>query len=102
MAKRAKGRTTQPGAHSGRVLRWDGSEEFPGTVFAHFSHIQMEGYRTLWVPKTPSPHAAWEYSRISPLSRSLRRTRIPVTSAGGWMRPAGGFCCNERCGRCMS
>src|SRR5450755_1867992 len=58
--------------------------------------------RAMWVPKTLSPHATWEYSRISPLSRSRRRPRIPVTSAGGWMRPAGGFCCNERCGRCMS
>jgi CspA family cold shock protein len=55
MAKRVKGRTNGPGVHSGRVLRWDddegwgvlGSDEFPGTVFAHFSHIQMEGYRTL-------------------------------------------------------
>jgi hypothetical protein len=58
--------------------------------------------RAMWVPKTLSPYATWEYSRISPLSRSRRRTRIPVTSAGGWMRPARGFCCNERCGRCMS
>lgn len=55
MAKRAKGRTTGSGVHSGRVLQWDddegwgvlGSDEFPGTVFAHFSHIQIEGYRTL-------------------------------------------------------
>ena len=55
MAKRIKGRMTEPGVHSGRVLRWDddegwgvlGSDEFPGTVFAHFSHLQMEGYWTL-------------------------------------------------------
>jgi len=55
MAKRAKGRTTGPAAHCGRVLRWDddegwgvlGSDEFAGTAFAHFSHIRMEGYRTV-------------------------------------------------------
>ena len=40
MAKRPRG-TTQPGAHFGRVLRWDGSEEFTGTVFAHFFHMAL-------------------------------------------------------------
>jgi cold shock protein len=51
----AKRRASQAGVHSGRVLRWDDdegwgvlvSDEFPGTVFAHFSHIEAEGYRTL-------------------------------------------------------
>ena len=53
----AKRRTSRPKAHFGRVLRWDddegwgvlGSDEFAGTVFAHFSQIEMDGYRTLTV-----------------------------------------------------
>ena len=57
------------------------------------------GGRSLRVPITLSPYATWEYSWIRPPSRSRRRTRIPVTSAGGSARPAGGFCCNDRCGR---
>ena len=46
-----------------------------------------------------SPHATWEYSWIRPPSRSRRRTRMPVTLTGGSARPAGGSCCNARCGR---
>jgi len=42
-------------ANAGRVLRWDDdegwgvlvSDEIPGTVFAHFSVIEGDGYRTL-------------------------------------------------------
>lgn len=36
-------------------------------------HIQAD--RSLWVPIILSPHATWSYSRISPPSRSRRRTR---------------------------
>jgi len=53
----------------------------------------------LWVPKTLSAHATWAYSRIKPPSRSRRRTRMSVTSAGGCARPAGGFCSRTRCGQ---
>jgi hypothetical protein len=38
-------------------------------------------------PKTVSLYATWAYSRIRPPSRSRHRTRIPVTSAGGCVRP---------------
>jgi CspA family cold shock protein len=65
MAKRAKGRTTGSGVHSGRVLQWDDDEgwgvfgfrRFPGTAFAHFSDIQIEGYRIL----TPGQAVEFEY-----------------------------------------
>jgi hypothetical protein len=60
------------------------------------------GYSIVWVPETVSPHATCVYSWIRPPSRSRRRTRILVTSAGGCARPAGGFCCSARCGRCVS
>jgi hypothetical protein len=87
---------------------WPGSARVPGWSAgcsrggcARWTLIRRRCRRRVWVPKTLSPHAAWEYSRISPLSRSRRRTRMPVTSAAGWMRPAGGFCCSERCGRCV-
>jgi hypothetical protein len=43
--------------------------------------------RAVWAPKTLSHHATCEYSWISPPSRSRRKTRIPVTSAGGCTRP---------------
>jgi hypothetical protein len=48
-----------------------------------------------------SPYATWAYSWIRPPSRSRRRTRIPVTSAGGCARPAGGSCCSAQRGRWM-
>jgi hypothetical protein len=47
----------------------------------------------VWVPETVSAYAPWAYSWIRPPSRSLRTTRIPVTCAGRFARPAGGFCC---------
>ena len=56
--------------------------------------------RSLWVPKTLSPYATWEYSRIRPPRRSRRRTRTFAPRAGGCGRPAGGLCCGARCGRC--
>jgi hypothetical protein len=34
----------------------------------------------VWVPKTVSPYATWEYSWIRPPSLSLRTIRIPVIS----------------------
>lgn len=51
----------------GRVLSWDEdegwgvlvSDEFSGTVFAHFSHIQAEGYRTL----APGQTVEFDYDR---------------------------------------
>lgn len=54
-----------PGTCSGQVLRWDDDEgwgvlandEVPGTVFAHFAHIQMDGYRSL----TPGQRVEFAY-----------------------------------------
>jgi hypothetical protein len=45
---------------------------------------------TVWVPKMLSRYATCAYSWIRLPSRSLRRTRIPVTSPGERARPAGG------------
>ena len=33
------------------------SDEIPGTIFAHFAHIQMDGYRTL----TPGQKVEFAY-----------------------------------------
>ncbi len=53
----------------------------------------------VWVPEALSPYATCAYSWIEPLSRSRRRTYMPVPSAGGCARPAGEFCGSVRCGR---
>ena len=50
--------------------------------------------------ENPVAYATWAYSWIKPPRRSRRRTRIPGTSAGGCVRPAGGSCCSARCGLC--
>ena len=49
--------------------------------------------------KLRHPYAAWEYSRIRPPRRSLRRTRKLRSRQAGAGRPDGGHCCNVRCGR---
>ena len=56
---------------------------------------------SLWVPNTVSPHATWAYSRSRPPGLSRRRTRILVAAGVGSWRPAGGFWCSARCGRCV-
>ena len=61
----------------------------------------LPGALLLWVPNTVSPHATWEYSWIRPPSRSCRRTRILVPTAGRSWCPAGGFWCSVRWGRCV-
>jgi Transposase, Mutator family len=62
--------------------------------------LARELNKTLWVPVIVSRYATCEYSWIRPPRRSRRRTRILVTSASGWTRPAGGLCCSARWGLC--
>ena len=54
----------------------------------------------LWVPGIRPPQAAWEYSWISPLSRSRRMTLPAGTTTAGSPGPSGGACPRARCGRC--
>ncbi len=74
-----------------------------GGMHAYFTGSGQHNSRlpSLWVPNTVSPHATWAYSWIRPPSLSRRMTRIFVTAAGGLARPAGGFWCSVRWGRCV-
>jgi transcriptional regulator with XRE-family HTH domain len=76
----------------GAISRIENGKRPPTELFAQMCD--------LWVPKTLSPYATWEYSWIRPPSRSRRRTRTSAPDAGGRGRPAGGLCCSARCGRC--
>jgi hypothetical protein len=51
--------------------------------FAEANHIPVVRLRAAdaqlrWVPIVPAPHAACEYSRVRPPSRSRLQTRAPV------------------------
>jgi CspA family cold shock protein len=69
----------------GRVLRWDDdegwgvlvSDEVSGTVFAHFAHIQMDGYRSL---------AA---GQVVEFAYEPGRGQDGCDHAAVWVRPAG-------------
>ncbi len=82
MARRRKGR---PGVHAGRVLRWDDDEgwgvltsgEVAGTVFAHFSAIEMDGYRAL----TPGQEVEF--------TCEPGRGQDGCDHTASWVRPAG-------------
>lgn len=63
-----------PQSVTGRVVRWDDdqgwgvleSDDISGTVFAHFSHVQMNRYRTL------SPGQSVEFIYEPPRAGRLR------------------------------
>jgi transposase len=54
--------------------------------------------RKVWVPKSRSPYAAWEYSWRSPPSRSCRMTSVSASMGSGSAR-SGLACFRDRCGR---
>ena len=83
-----------------RQPRPPGRPPIPEELVALIVRLARENIRWVWVPNILSPYATWEYSRIRPPSRSLRRTRTFAPGAGGCGRPAGGLCCSTRCGRC--
>ncbi len=47
----------------------------------------LERRRSLWVPKTVSPHMTWAYWWLRPPSRSRRRTRPAVPSSARRVHP---------------
>ena len=59
----------------------------------------QETLPSLWVPVIRSPHATWEYSWISPPSRSRRTTPPPGTRTASSPGTSGGACPKARCGR---
>jgi hypothetical protein len=77
----------------GRVLAFEPAQDSA-------AKLRAAATRNLWVPKTPSPHATWAYSWISPPTRSSLTTGKSAAGAGGGMTPSGGPWSRERCGRC--